>query len=59
MDCAFGTFISAMVIFVCLLIMSLMDFVNNMQIMENNNIQNEDLPPLVIAKNFEYSDLFR
>eukprot|EP00026_Physarum_polycephalum_P001274 Phypoly_transcript_01275.p1 GENE.Phypoly_transcript_01275~~Phypoly_transcript_01275.p1 ORF type:complete len:826 (+),score=104.36 Phypoly_transcript_01275:222-2699(+) len=48
MDCAFGTFISAMVIFVCLLIMSLMDFVNNMQIMENNHAQNENLPQFVI-----------
>lgn len=37
-DCAFGTFISAIIIFLCLLIMSLMDFVNNMHVMEHNRV---------------------
>ncbi len=59
-DCAFGTFISAVIIFICLLIMSLVDFVNNLQIIqrgddppvENNELNEEnidfvDLPPLI------------
>lgn len=50
MDCAFGTFISAMVIFVCLLIMSLMDFVNNMHIIENNNPAPNNIPGNVIEE---------